>query len=309
MARRGGVAALEPARPMTSETSLPFASVTKVATAALALRLAEQGRLSLEDPIRRWFPAWRGDAAATVHDLLGHTSGMGDAPDSFFAQLERHPRRVVSDRDFVAASPRPGPRTDQSEYSNAGFMIAGRILSRAAERPVAAAMRREVFAAPGGDGLALQPAERPHPPLAHSYWYPRGFKDPADLSDGSGLLPTRSEAMIASTAGALAGDVPSLARWGHHLLGGTLLEPDSLREMRRFRLGAFWTGYGLGLARWSEGDHELWGHSGDGFGSASELWHVPEDDVTIALAWNDDLLAGPDAPFLSALLRVVLGPE
>ena len=59
-----GHAVLEPERPMTTRTSLPFDSVAKVMTAALALRLVEQGRLRLDDTIRRWYPAWRGDPRA-----------------------------------------------------------------------------------------------------------------------------------------------------------------------------------------------------------------------------------------------------
>ena len=67
-----GDAVLKPAQPMTPDTSLPFNSVTKIATAALVMRLVEQGRLELDDPIAKWYPAWRGDPAATVRDLLGH---------------------------------------------------------------------------------------------------------------------------------------------------------------------------------------------------------------------------------------------
>jgi CubicO group peptidase (beta-lactamase class C family) len=302
-----GVAVLEPRRPMTSQTSLPFASVTKIATAALAMRLVEQGRLKLDDPIRRWYPAWRGDLKATIRDLLGHTAGLGDPPDAFFERLGS--RGAATPRQFIAATPKPGPRTTDAEYSNTGFIMAGLILARAAGRPVAAAMRHELFAHPGGDGLAFQPAEHPHPPLAHCYWYPDGALDPVDASDGSRLLPARGEATTAFTAGALAGDVPSLARWSHELLSGRILEPDSLREMTRFHDGAFWGGYGLGLARAPEGEHELWGHGGEITGSVTELWHLPSEHLTIAITWNDNLLSGTGAGFLPALLRAALGAE
>ena len=70
-----GDAVLHPRRAMTTATAIPFDSVTKIVTASTAMRLVEQGRLRLDDPIRRWYPAWRGDPEATVRDLLGHTSG------------------------------------------------------------------------------------------------------------------------------------------------------------------------------------------------------------------------------------------
>jgi hypothetical protein len=62
-------------------------------------------------------------------------------------------------------------------------------------------------------------------------------------------VPFREFVTIAGTAGALAGDVPSLARWAHRLFGGRILSAASLREMSRFHDGAFWQGYVLGLAR------------------------------------------------------------
>jgi D-alanyl-D-alanine carboxypeptidase len=303
-----GAAVLKPRRAMTAGTALPFDSVTKVASATLALRLAEQGKLDLDDPIRRWYPAWRGDAAATVRDLLGHTSGLADPPDGFWQRVLDHPRRPVSAREFIAATPKPGSRTTSAEYSNTGFVIAGLILARAAGEPVAAAMRHEVFDHPGGDGLALQPDERPSPPHAHSYWYPRGLGTPVDANDGGPLLPTRALAGMLSTAGALAGDVPSLARWGHELLGGRILEPSSLREMTRFHAGGWWDGYGLGLGRFSFDDHLMWGHDGDGHGSHSELWHLPKERLTIAVTWNDEAI-DRDGGILQGLLRAALNEQ
>ena len=86
------------------------------------------------------------------------------------------------------------------------------------------------------------------------------------------------------TAGSLAGDVPSLARWGHALLGGHLLKPASLRAMTRFHPGGGWDAYGLGLAESHIDDHEMWGHTGDGVGTHTELWHLPRENVTIAVS-------------------------
>ena len=77
---------------MTTATAIPFDSITKVVTASTAMRLVEQDRLNLDDPIRRWYPAWRGDPEATVRDLLGHTSGMRDPSDARLARRARTAR-------------------------------------------------------------------------------------------------------------------------------------------------------------------------------------------------------------------------
>ena len=301
-----GAAVIKPRLAMTPGTALPFDSVTKVATAALALRLAEMGRLRLDDPITRWYARWRGDPEATVRDLLGHTAGVGDPPDAFWQRMLRNPREQPTPREFISATPRPGPRTSDAEYSNAGFLIAGLILQRAAREPIAAVMRREILSAPGGGGLALQPAERPRTPHAHSYWYPAGLTAaPADVSDGGPLLPSREWAGLASPAGGLAGDVPSLARWAHELLGGNVLAPASLREMTDFHYLPMAEGYGLGLMLNSLHDRVLWGHSGDGLGSHTELWHVPRERLTIAVSWNDDMIDNEGGIF-EALLSIAL---
>jgi D-alanyl-D-alanine carboxypeptidase len=301
-----GDAVLHPRRPMTTDTAIPFDSITKIVTASTAMRLVAQGRLRLDDPIRRWYPAWRGDPEATVRDLLGHTSGMGNPPDALFARVLDHPRVTPTRQQFVAAAGKPGPRTEDAEYSDAGFVLAGLILDRAGSAPIAALARRNVLSAPGGDGLALQPGERPAEPHAHSYWYPNGVGRPADANDRSGLLPRRSLTTMASGAIALAGDVPSLARWGSELLGGHVLEPSSLQEMQDVHQGGFWAGYGLGLAKWYVDDHELWGHTGNGIGTHSELWYMPKERVTVAVAWNDDAIDN-DGGIFQALVRAAVG--
>ncbi len=292
-------------RAMTTATAFSFASITKVATAALAMRLVEQGRLALDDPILRWYPAWRGDPHATVRDLLGHTSGITDPSPAWFARLVRYPRRVVTQEQYLAATPRPGPRTSWAQYSDAGFLLAGLIEGRAAGEPVAEAMRRIVLAAPGGRGLVVQPAEKPHGPLAHPYVYPGAFDHPVDLYDGSRFLPSRVWATLASTAAGLAGDVPSLALWGHALFGGHVLAAASLREMTHFHEFTDLSGYGLGTMKDTLDGHVLWGHLGHSPGTHTELWHLPRENLTLAVAWNDDSVDHVSG-FASTLLRAAL---
>jgi D-alanyl-D-alanine carboxypeptidase len=301
-----GFAVLDPPRRMTARTSFPLDSVTKLATAALAMRLVEQGRLSLEDTVRHWYPAWRGDPAATVRDLLGHTAGTREPPEAFLVRMSANPHRATTARQVLAAAPKPGPRTEEGEYSNTGFVLLGHILERAGGAPAAALMRREIFNHPGGDGLALQPAERPHRPHAHNYIYPQGIGHPLDVTREGAYIPFRAFTGLASTAGALAGDDLSLARWAHQLLGGHVLRPQSLREMTRLHAITYWNGYGLGLAASEQDGHPMWGHSGDGLGSHTELWHLPREDLTIAVSWNDDLVDS-DSPILRTLVRAALG--
>jgi D-alanyl-D-alanine carboxypeptidase len=301
-----GDAVITPRQPMTPQTAMVFDSVTKVATAALALKLAEQGKLRLDDPIVRWYRAWKGDPKATIRDLLGHTSGAGDASEPFIEGVVKHPDRAVTPRQAVASTAKPGSRTDDVQYSITGFLIAGLILQKAAGAPLAKAMREQIFDHPGGDGLALQPTETTRPPRAHQYWHPDGGAKAVDASDGGEVMPYRAWSNLTWSAGALAGDVPDLARWGHELLGGRVLAPASLKEMTRFHDIHFWRGYGLGLGLDDSSGLAMWGHTGDSFlGSHTELWHAPRENLTVAVSWNDDDFDS-DPVFMRALVRAAL---
>jgi hypothetical protein len=68
--------------------------------------------------------------------------------------------------------------------------------------------------------------------------------------------------------------------------------------------GAMWQGYGLGLAHQSVDDREVWGHVGDIPGFHAELWHLPAENLTMAVAWNDDRISDDVIP--RSLLIVAL---
>ena len=84
VAKGYGFADVEEQVAATADTSYPIASVSKHFTAAAILRLADQGRLGLDDPLSRFFPAARPRIGVlTLRHLLDHTSGLtrgGPAP-------------------------------------------------------------------------------------------------------------------------------------------------------------------------------------------------------------------------------------
>jgi len=282
-----GMADVEAQRLMTATTPVYFASVSKTVTAAVALRLAEQGRLRLDDPVRRWVPEWRGPRTVTLRELLRHTSGVRDPPEAFFiAQVER-PARPITPSDWIRSLP---ARESGQAYANANFILAGLAIKRAAG-PSWDRVRHEV-----APDLVLQPDERVPGRPARFYWYPNGVGDPQPHGDDAGWVPSTAMATGAWTAGAWAGTTEALAQWADRLFRGEVLEPASLEAM---------TEEGLGLARLTEEGDEVWGHQGHAPGVHTELWHLPARDLTLFTVVNDDLISGPDQQ--RALLRVALG--
>jgi CubicO group peptidase (beta-lactamase class C family) len=162
-----------------------YASVGKMITAALAVRLAEQGRLSLDDPVRKWVPAWPGERSKTLRDLLGHAGGIEDAPERFYLAQLRRPARRVRPADWLAAIRPPHPE-DSVVYNNSGFVTAGLVLRRAAGEGWLDLLRDTA------PGIALQPDQREEGEPARGYVYPEGAGDPRPFGDDGPFVPSTS---------------------------------------------------------------------------------------------------------------------
>ena len=295
-----GDAVVKPRRAMTPDTSLPFDSITKLAAAALAMRLVEEGKLRLEDPVVRWYPA-----------LAGRRARDGPRPARPHLRRARpagrdRPGPAAVAEDALARAPKPGPRTTDAEYSNVGYVIAGHVLERAAREPLAAALRRARVRPSRRDGPRL-PARGAPAAAARALLLVSGRRrHPGRRERRRPVLPYRSLRRHVRRGRRPGRGRPLARALGARAVRGRVLGPASLREMARFRPGAFWEAYGLGLARDSFEDRTMWGHGGDGLGSHTELWHLPRERLTLAVTWNDDLL-DREGGLHTVLLRAALG--
>ena len=280
-----GDAVVKPRRPMTPATALPFDSITKT-------RRRRRSRCG-------W--SRRAGCASRTRSCAGTPAGAAtparrSATCSATRRARATRRRVRSGRAASQARrlprrPKPGPRTD------VGRVLERRLRDRG-PRPRA---RRARAAGSGAAAPRVRPSGRRRPrvpagraPAAAARALllvsataaaTRSMRATAARSCPTARSPPRSARPARWPATS-----PSLARWGHELFEGRVLRPASLREMTRFRPGAFWEAYGLGLARDSFEDRTMWGHGGDGLGSHTEFWHLPRERLTLAVTWNDDLL-------------------
>jgi D-alanyl-D-alanine carboxypeptidase len=276
--------------------SAPFfwASVGKAYTATAVLQLAEEGRLSLDAPMSRWFPDMPNASAVTLEDLLAHTSGIYSfqadpelraapgykAPAQLLATAARHPA------DFC-----PG---EAWSYSNTGYVLLGQILEAVEDRPY-----HEVVTARVVDRLGLTEtvimAPRTSPP---------GLVAPAPAqgqASGTDDDPTTPYA-----AGGVAASAADVVRFWRGLLGGRLHSAPMLR--RRFaRLYPMFGGrtefYGLGVMVTDLGaadprSHDVWlGHDGGLPGAKATMIYSVEKRAFAAVA-----LTGEGSPQATANL-------
>ncbi len=274
---------------VTPETIFQIGSTTKTFTATALMRLAEQGRLVLDDRVRKHLPDFRvadEDAAAgvTLRHLLTHTPGwLGD----FFPETGRGDNALAGYVARMADLPQKTPLGAFYSYNNAALVVAGRVIEAVTGQPYEAAIRELIF----------EPLE-----MTNSFFFPedvmlRRFAV-GHLLDGESALVADPWPIIRGghPAGGVASDVIDQLKYARfHLGDGTgprgerLLRPASLRLMQTPQVpmgdgnwvGLTWTIEELGGVR-------FYSHGGTTNGQESDFWIAPEKRVAFTTLTNLD---------------------
>ena len=220
--RRGyGLANLEERTPATPVTNYRLASVTKQFTAAAILLLAEDHRLGLDDPVRRWLPSLPPAAdAVTVRRLLTHTSGLIDYEDVIPATLTRQLRdadvlEILKSQDRTYFAPGAGYR-----YSNSGYALLALIVEKASGKSFATFLHERIFQPLGMNGtVAFEDGVSSVPNRAFGYSQANGTWIRTDQSQTSAVLGD----------GGVYSSIDDLARWDAALYDERLLTAESRR--------------------------------------------------------------------------------
>jgi CubicO group peptidase (beta-lactamase class C family) len=277
-------------------------SMSKTFGAVAVLRLRDEGRLGLSDPIGSYLDA-PAVASMTIAQLLSHTAGLRAQPAGPW--WERTPGSSFD--DLASASLDPGAARWRGgrrfHYSNLGFAILGELLARLHGKPWHQVIADELL---GPLGMS-RTTTRPQPPYAAGY----AVHPHADL-----LLPEpEHDAGAMAPAGQLWTTVNDLARWARFLAGDTggLLAPETLAEMREPLTiadvpGQPWTsGYGLGLQLWNAAGVRTYGHIGSMPGFFGIL-QIAADSGDAAIALSNST-AGFSRQLPPDLLRILADSE
>ncbi|MGV3615803.1 MAG: serine hydrolase domain-containing protein [Fimbriimonas sp.] len=260
--------------PMTSRTLSRAASVTKIMTALLVMRLVERGRLYIDLPLQEVIPGIRDDlATATIRDLLCHRTGLPSGMDDKTAP-PRNENIADFIRDTLPSYPL-GPRGTYC-YSNPGYAVLGRAAEIAGDAPYLELIQREVFDPLGMTNTTFEPS------VALTYACAASHDEDGKTSHRFFDYPGRHPAGFAFS------HVEDLRRLGDVLLGKTdLIRPETLATMttpqadcgdgRRYGLGVF--------IEECDGRRRV-GHTGHILGYASRLDTAPEIGVTVAMLFN-----------------------
>jgi D-alanyl-D-alanine carboxypeptidase len=300
---------------VTRSTSFAVASVSKTFTAALILSLAEDGRIDLDAPVRRYLPNLKKvSAKVLVRQLLDHTSGLRDYfyhPSIDQLLLSRPDRRWDAAQALKYVGKAYFAPGKGWHYSNTNYLVLGMLAEAVGKEPLADQVRSRFLRPLRLDHTWYQPSERGAKDVAHGYRFASGGRGaPAiDLSDGSSLVPFTSVVTAAGGAGGFASNAKDLARWAHALFGGEVLAPESLAAMVDVAgtaavKSAIPYGYGVQVVE-IDGRRTV-GHSGRLLGFRSAVRYLPDQGVSIAVLTNQSRT--DPGPIVRSMLRLALTP-
>jgi len=127
-------------------TRYAIGSVSKQFTAAALLLLEEQGRLSLDDKVSKYFPSLTRSGDITIRQLLSHTSGYEDyAPQDYNIPEWTRPTTPLAILDRWAMKPLNFDLGTRWQYSNTNYVLAAEIFEKAAGQPLLAFLAEKIF--------------------------------------------------------------------------------------------------------------------------------------------------------------------
>lgn len=278
----GNLAARTPARP---EDAFEIGSISKQFVAAAALLLVEDGKLSLDDKVSKYFDGlpstWQN---TTVRQLIVHTSGAGhNPPPAMDAQMDRLMADGVTDAERVAAiAAVPLLHTPGTtfEYSNLAYNVLGMVVGKAAGMDYFELLQQRVFRPLGMNSVRRLGAGGPATPAVAGYTVQgdalKEFTMGAAYQRFNGL-----------GCGGIAMNVLDLAKWDAALYDGQVLKPASVAAMaqREATVGsASW--YGLGWFLFDVNGHFLMKHSGGMPAFTSDYRRFRDDRFSVVAFTN-----------------------
>jgi CubicO group peptidase (beta-lactamase class C family) len=281
-ARAYGNARLEPQTPARAAMRYSIGSISKQFTAAAILLLAEQGKLSLDDPVARFVPDLTRANEVTIRQLLSHTSGYQDYwPQDYVPPFMLQPVTADKILERWARIPLDFDPGTKWQYSNTNFVIAGLIIEKVGGMPLLDFLSRNIFTPLKMEGVMNIDQERLTQTDATGYMrYGLGPLRAAPR-EGNGWL---------FAAGELAMPAEDLAKWDVSMIKRSLLKPASYREMETEVLlkNGMGTNYGLGVNVRRELGHRAIVHGGEVSGFTAANLVFPDEQVAVAVFTNQD---------------------
>ena len=328
-----GSQVLESNTPMRPDTLFRIASMTKPITAIGIMILVDEGKLSVEDPVEKYLPEFRGQMLVanrskdtvtlkkpsrviTVRDLLTHTSGLPGMPPAGIANLYGKRNHTLAEA-VMAFSQRPLDFEPGSKWSycNTGIDALGRIIEVLSGQPYESFLQQRIFDPLGMSDTTFYPSTEQLKRTAMTYGREEDRKD--GLTEGrlkpvpNSIIGPPAGAKYPIPAGGLYSTAGDLTRLYQMMLRRGLagdkqvLSEASVKTMTQdqtgqlksgFTEGMGW-GFGWGVVRKPAGITEMLSPGTYGHGGAfgTQAWIDPHKDLFVVLLIQRAGLPNSDA--------------
>lgn len=280
LAKGYGIKTLGSHDSVTAETMFAVGSVTKQFTCSSMLLLAQDGKLSIHDPVSKYFPKLTRAADISLIDLGNHVSGYRDYyPLDFVDREMQKPSPADSIINEYATRPLDFDPGTRWSYSNTNFLIIGRVVEMVSGQPFGSFLSQRIFTPVGMTHSQFDPEHTPA--MATGYTtYALSAPFPAQ-PEGKGW---------AGTAGAIWSTPSDMLAWDMALIGGKVLADSSYRTLTTPRIlkDGRSTGYGCGDGIIQQGPALVFRHGGAVSGFVAENIVVPATRSAIVLMANTD---------------------
>ena len=284
-AKSYGMANLTYDIPFTVTTPTNIGSTSKQFTAFAVMLLVDEGKLSLDDDVRKYIPELRDfGKTVTVRNLLTHTTGYREIYNALVLGARRFDEGDYVSRDEMISLVQRQPSLqnspgDEFNYNNTAFALAALVVERVAKQPFAEFMAQRVFTPLGMKQTSVR-ADRHATVRGATTGYSRApngeWRDLGDLASSMGA------GGIYSTLGDLQTWVENYAnpRVGKKESIATMMTPFTLTNGKS-------TGYGMGLFIDKQGPLTRIHHGGADISHRSQLAYYPEINAGVTTQSND----------------------
>lgn len=263
-------------------------SITKQFTAVSILMLEEEGKLSIQDHVKKYIPTYPNGENITILHLLNHTSGVKSYTNipnlESFAKDDKTPMEII---EFFQSQPIDFDPGEQWRYNNSGYIVLGHIIEEISGMPYEDFVQKRIF-----DVLGMK----------NSYY---GNKSRIIKNRASGYQPTqdgiknadRISMTIPYAAGSLMSCVDDMLLWSNAIHNNTLIKANSKARAHAnttLNNGEL-TNYGYGWQINELNNKKSIEHGGGIFGFVSQGVYIPDENIYAIVLTNTNGNSPQDA--------------
>ena len=267
----------------TVDTKFEIGSLTKQFTAASILMLAQEKKLDVADKVSKYFPDYPNGDQITIHNLLTHSSGIGDYiseitdnPDFNYSK-QYTPEELVAIIKSKPVSFKPG---EKFEYCNSNYALLGYIVEKVSGVPWAQYVNDNI----------LEPLSLTNTGFIDRLAVVKNLATGYTLGDDVVGKLYYEDGSFPYAAGQMYSNAHDLAKWSDALFSNKVLDKDYTAMMlaQQIQVPEQNSYYGYGVCLDKDNDRDIVWHSGSIEGFTSDLIRYVDDKVTVVILSNND---------------------